>query len=126
MLFDTDILIWVQRGNSKAARLIDRTEERLISLQTYLELIQCAESKKQQAETRNFLKDFQFEVIPLSENIGHRAAVYVDQFSLSNGIRAGDALIAATAAEKNLTLCSSNIKHYKVLPDLEFKAFKPK
>lgn len=125
MLFDTDILIWVQRGNSKAARLINRTPERLISLQTYLELIQCAESKRQQVETRSFLNNFEFEVIPLSENIGHRAAVYVDQFSQTNGIRAGDALIAATAAEKNFTLCSSNVKHFKILPDLDFKPFKP-
>lgn len=125
MLFDTDILVWVQRGSTKAARLIDRTGDRLISLQSYLELMQCAESKKQQMATRNFLSDFSFEVLPLSENIGHRAAVYVDQYSLTHGLRSGDALIAATAAENNLTLCSSNAKHYKVLPDISFKPFKP-
>ena len=42
MLFDMDIFIWVQRGNLKAAHLIERTEERFLSAQTYMELLQSA------------------------------------------------------------------------------------
>jgi hypothetical protein len=40
-------------------------------------------------------------------------------------MRAGDAIIAATAAEKNLTLVTSNAKHFKSVKDLDLKIFKP-
>jgi len=125
MLFDTDILIWIQRGDLKAASLIDGSEKRYISLLTYMELLQGAQNKKQHLYTKNFLKDFNFNMLPLSENIGHRAAIYIEEYSLSGGLRAGDAIIAATAVENNLILSSSNIKHFKQIKDLNLKPFKP-
>ena len=125
MIFDTDIFIWIQRGNVKAARLIEKEGERLLSVQSYMELLQCARDKKQHDHTKAFLKDFAFHVIPLSENIGHRAAIYIEEYSLSHGLRAGDAIIAATATENNMTLCSSNTKHFKPIKELKLKSFRP-
>ena len=125
VIFDTDILIWVQRGNTKAADLVDREEERLISVQTYMELLQCAENRRQQDVIKQFLKDFGFQTLPLTENTGHRAAIYIEEFSLSHGVRTGDAIIAATAAENNLTLCSGNAKHFKPIRDLKLRIFRP-
>ncbi len=125
MIFDTDIFIWIQRGNRKAASMIEREEERFVSVQTYLELLQGAENKQQHEYTKQFLKDFGFRTLPLSGNIGHRATVYIEEYSLSHGLRAGDALIAATAAENNIVLCSSNAKHFKPIKDLKLKVFHP-
>ncbi len=124
MIFDTDVLIWVQRGNVKAARLIDAASERYLSIQTSMELLQCARDKSQQRIIKRFLSDFRFMVLPFTENIGHRALVYVEEYGLSSGMRAGDAIIAATATENGLPLCSGNVKHFKAVKDLELKIFK--
>ena len=125
MIFDTDIFIWTQRGNERAALLIDGEDDRLLSMQTYMELLQCAQNRRQLEYTRAFLRDFGFRTLPLSENIGHRAAVYIETYALSHGLRAGDAIVAATAAESNLTLCTSNVKHFRPIEGLTLKAFRP-
>ena len=125
MLFDTDILIWIQRGNHRAAVLVEKEEERCISVLTYMELLQGAREKQQHKYVLDFLSEYGFRILPLSENIGHRAAICVEEYSLSQGLRAGDAIIAATATENGLSLCTSNVKHYKPIKELKLRAFKP-
>lgn len=125
MIFDTDIFIWVQRGNQKAAKLIDRSSERYLSVYSYLELLQTANNRQQQDYVHDFLSSFGFVVLPLTENVGHRALIYIEAYSLAHGLRAGDAIIAATAAENNMTLVSSNAKHFKPIKELKLKVFKP-
>ena len=125
VLFDTDILIWIQRGNHRAAALVEREEERCISVLTYMELLQGAMEKRQHEQILDFLREFTFQILPLSENIGHRAAIYVEEYSLSHGLRAGDAMVAATATENGLTLCTSNVRHYRPIKELKLKVFKP-
>jgi hypothetical protein len=40
-------------------------------------------------------------------------------------MRAGDAIIAATAVENNLPMVSSNAKHFKAVKELQLNIFKP-
>ena len=125
MIFDTDIFIWAQRGNEKAAKLFEKEEEKYLSVQTYMELLQNAKNKTQHKFTKDFLTIFGFIVLPLTENIGHRASIYVEEYTLSSSLGSGDAIIAATAVENNMILASSNVKHFKVIKELQLKAFKP-
>ncbi len=125
MIFDTDIFIWVQRGNEKAARLMEKVEDRYLSIQTYMELLQSAKDKEQHKYVKDFISSFNFVVLPFTENIGHRASIYIEEYTLSSNLRAGDAIIAATAVENNLTLVSSNTEHFKAIKDLKLKIFKP-
>lgn len=125
MLFDTDVLIFVQRGNIRAAQWVEDASQRAISIQTYMELLQGAQNKAQHRIIKQFLRDFAFETMPLSENIGHRAAIYVEEYALSHAVRAADAIVAATAIEHGLPLATANAKHFRVIQDLELRIFKP-
>ncbi len=125
MLFDTDVLIFVQRGNDKAAQWIEDATERSISIQIYMELLQGAKNKEQYLIIKQFLRYFAFETIPLSENIGHRAAIYVEEYALAHAVRAADAIIAATAVEHGLPLTSANAKHFKIIKELDLRIFIP-
>jgi predicted nucleic acid-binding protein len=124
VIFDTDVLVGVQRGNAKATKLVDEEAERFISSYTYMELLQGAQNKKQQTESAVYLKGMGFKILPISENISHRAAVYVEEYALSHGLRAGDALIAATAAEHGEILCTGNAKHFGRIQELRLKVLK--
>lgn len=125
MIFDIDILIWIKHGNTSAARLVEKATERYLSILTQMELVQGARNKREHELSRKFLKEFDFQILPLTENIGHRALIYMEQYALAGRIGSIDALIAATAVENNMTLASSNKKHYKHIRDLNFREFKP-
>ena len=124
MLFDTDVVIEVQKGNDKAAELINKSEERYLSIYSYMELMQCAENKQPHRQVKNFLKEFAFTTLPITENIAHRASIYVEEYTLSNSIRAGYAIIAATAAQNNLLLCSGNKNYFSAIKEVQLTHFK--
>ncbi|MDX2020816.1 MAG: type II toxin-antitoxin system VapC family toxin [Deltaproteobacteria bacterium] len=125
MIFDTDVLIFAQRGSVKAARTIDDAKERFISVQSLMELMQGAKDKTELRVIRKFLFELEFTVLPLSEDIGHRALVYVEEYGLAASMRAGDAIIAATAVEFGKPLSTSNVKHFKVIKELDLRPFRP-
>ena len=125
MLFDTDVLIWVLRGNPKAAKIVQSDVERSLSIVSYMELLQGVRDRREAKAIRNFLADFGFQTVPLSENIGHRALIYMEQHGLKTALGVADALLAATAVEHQLTLCTANHKHYKPIAELDLKIFSP-
>jgi predicted nucleic acid-binding protein len=125
VLFDTDVLIWFFRGNSRAAEAIQEEPERRISIVTHMELIQGVKNKQEARTIRDFLKEYGFELLALTENIGHRAAIYIEEYSLMSGLRMADALVAATATENQTALCTGDYGHYKALKDVEIVRFRP-
>jgi len=125
MLFDTDVLIWVLRGNAKAARAVNQATHRAISIVASMELLQGARNKAEIRTIKSFLGDLGFATLPLNENIGHRALVYMEEYGLSGSLSMADAMIAATAIEANQSLVTGNDKHYKLIKELELVRFRP-
>ncbi len=126
MMFDTDVLIWVLRGNRTAAELLDRQTERSVSIVSLMELQQGARSKEESRAIRRFFLNNELELIPISESISHLAATLVEDHALKDGLRVTDALIAATARENGFILATGNVRHMRSVPGLELKAFRPR
>jgi hypothetical protein len=124
MIFDTDVLIWALRGNPRASTAIDEADSLALSVVSYMELLQGAHDKKDLRMTRAYLADMNFAILPLSENIGHRASIYVEEYALKSRLGIPDALIAATAVENDVQLCTGNAKHYRVISEVNLKVFR--
>jgi len=123
VIFDTDVLIWTLRGNEKAALAIEHDGERAISIVSCMELLRGAQNKREMVAIRRFLLDF--ETIPLSEEIGFRGCLYMEQHALKVDLTPVDALIAATAVERQQVLCTGNSRHYRQISELDLKTFRP-
>ena len=50
--------------------------------------------------------------------------MYREEYTLKTALSLADALIAATAIEHHLTLCTANRKHYRAINDLNLKTFR--
>jgi predicted nucleic acid-binding protein len=125
MLFDTDVIIWALRGNRRAAAAMDKAGTLDLSVVSYMELIRGARNKSELRMAAAYVMDLGFRILPLSENIGHRASVYLEEYALRSDIGIPDALIAATAVENRIQLCSGNAKHYRAIIDVDLQVFRP-
>ena len=126
MIFDSDVLIWFLRGDLGAGDLVDSALESTISIVTLMEVQQGARSKLEMRTTRELFQKRGFRIVPLSESIGHIAAALIEEHATSHGLRIVDALIAATAREAGETLATGNVRHFRVIANLDVKPFRPR
>jgi predicted nucleic acid-binding protein len=125
MLIDTDVIVWCLRGNQKAVKALSVLPHKVISQITRMELISGCRSKTEINLLRRFLADENFTISPLTQEIGIRADLWLEQKNLSHGIGLADSLIAATASSLGLPLFTGNAKHFRCFEQLEIKKFTP-
>ena len=120
IIVDTDILIDVGRGDETAVKYLESLEKskRLaVSAVTYMELIVGCENKRDQHAVERFVR--RFEVLALTEAITEKAIELLLTYRLSHGLLIADALIAATAIERNEPLVSKNQRDYRFIDGLD-------
>lgn len=125
MIFDTNILIYVDRGVVSAKQLILDTQQRSISAVTYMEYVPFCRNKKELAIFENMLQALQFNIHEVDHGISYHARQLVRQFALSHSMEIGDALIAATAMARKELLCTSNVKHFSQINGLMLDHYQP-
>lgn len=122
-LIDTDVLIWVLRGNKEYEELLQKLKDQdTLSIST----ITIAEVYKnifpaEIVKTENLLNEFQ--VWDVTSNIAKQAGFYRQQYSKElKNLSLMDCLIAGCANVNNLTLVSLNAKHF---PMKDIQLLKP-
>jgi predicted nucleic acid-binding protein len=124
-MVDTDVLIWYMRGNIKAKQVVEKLNGFFISVITYMELVQGMRNKRELTLLRSALRRWNVKILFINEDISAKAMFLVEQHYLSNSLILADALIAATAVSNGLKLLTGNIRHYKIIKNIELEGFKP-
>ncbi len=88
-----------------------------------MELAQGCRDKAELERIKKALAAAGTQIISVNEPVCERAMRLIDQYALSNGMRLGDALIAATALEHNLPLLTGNAKHFSPVKSLTVEPF---
>lgn len=116
-LLDTDVLIDIQRGHAPAITWFASLPE-LPSVPGFvvMELIQDAQNKQQLRNTLKLVTPL--PIVWATEADLTRALSDFTTYHLSNSLGLLDALIGACAVGRGATLCTFNIKHYRVIPGL--------
>lgn len=128
-LIDSDVLIWLTRGNTNAVALLQNTPDWVISEVSYMELAQgCRNKSELKAIQRAFRaseNDAQPDLLPITQPISKLACTLVEKYALSHSVHMADALIAATALTHDLPLITANNKHFSTIDGLRIQIFKP-
>ena len=124
-LFDTDVIVWMLRGNKAAAAEIYTAPARAISAVSYMELLFGAHDAREVRTIRKTLEALAFHILPVTETISNRAVSIMEQQALSVRLDPDDAMIFATALDLDITLCSGNEKHFRQIEGLRAIVFRP-
>lgn len=120
ILFDTDILIELLRGNAAVyADLTKLAKDRALLAYTAVteaELFHGLRGEKEESALTHTLSVFQ--CVDIGKEAGREAGRYLKKYAKSHGLDTADALIAATAKINQLSLCTFNWKHYP-MTDIE-------
>ena len=122
IIIDTDILIWILRGDENIKR---RFTELVLETKGYVFItpVQIAEiytgiKEKEKIKTENFLESF--NIINIDKRIGKIAGELINKYGKSHNVTMTDALIGAAAKVNGFKLWTLNKKHYSMFEGNEF------
>lgn len=120
-LADTTILIDHLRGNASAKQFLKEYQPYISSI-TVAELIQGAKNTLALKRAKKLWQNL--EIIYIDEETNTKALILLEQYYLSHGLKILDAFIATTAISQNLSLITSNIKHFSFIKGLQLRPWK--
>ncbi len=121
VIIDSDIIIDYFRELDKAIDFINRimTDNVFITSITKMEILVGARNNNEIVEIDKFLSEF--KLIYLNKSVSQHAIKFIKQYSLQGNLRIPDALIAACVKYCNCLFYTNNIKHFKMIKEINVK-----
>jgi tRNA(fMet)-specific endonuclease VapC len=117
ILVDTSIVISGQNNQVFLMKIKSLQDSLVISRITACEMIFGSRNKKE--KEKNLTLVHFLPNIDVTEEISSKAYDLIDKYGLRVKLGIADALIAATAIEKQIPLWTLNTKHFKMIEELE-------
>ena len=118
MLLDTCVVIDLLRGRDAALGFVQELPDTpSLSVITVTELVAGCRNARERRQIERLLGAYVVHGIELA--IASLAGDYVRQYGPSHGVDPIDALIAATAKTRSLSLATLNLKHFPMFNDLK-------
>lgn len=113
MIVDTNILIDFLKGKEEAIAFVELNQPISVSVIVVSELYSGVQNDDEIKELTSFLSHV--EQVEVSSAIALKAGLLRRKFHKSHGVEIPDAIIAATAENKNVPVATLDKKHFSVL-----------
>ncbi len=122
LVIDTDVLIEILRGSSKAAAWLTSLGNQYMGIPVLvrMEVIQGAHNRREQQRLIKLIEPY--VLVHLQTGDSEHALAWFESLYLSHNLSIMDCLIAAIAVRLNAPLYSFNLKHYRSVPGLTVSA----
>ena len=115
---DTDIIIWILRGNKDIEELFKKVviETEVIFYYAYrIAEIYAGIRQKERLDAENFIESL--SVIDINKNIGRLAGDFINRYGRTHNVTMADAMIAASAKINVFKLWTLNKRHYPMFTE---------
>lgn len=118
LLVDSDVMIDYLRGLEQAVAFVKAHSRRItLSSITVAELYAGAKGEAELAALNDLTTVFR--VLPVTVEIARTGGLLRRDFVKSHGVGLADAVIAATAQHHGAALCTLNVRHFPMIPNLK-------
>lgn len=117
-IVDTNVFSKIFKGDS-AVKIYVESLNAVIDTTIYIECLQGSKSNQEKREIKKYLDNF--PLLQITPTVSRAAIRLIDSYSNSNGLLLGDALIAATALENDLTILTYNVGDFQFIQNLKWQ-----
>lgn len=122
VVIDSDILIWVLRGNpqitDKFNKTVIETEGNIFITPVQIADIFAGVLPKEKTMVESFMSSL--GVISIDEKIGRQAGEFINKYGKSHSVTLADAMVASATRISGCEIWTRNKKHYPMLEADEF------